>query len=214
MTLLENIPTNYNISLAFIVFMMAFMAVYMAVRCFRRLDALSIIVFAIQLCAFTSGVLTIINRVLSVPLYEIVIIVSGLLLPGVLISDYIGMKNRIKKSLTDAPLIEKLERQSHKSWKYNEYLEELDEWKPEIQPGIIANTIDLRDKHLKTNINRQLVAVHKLIDNGDFKQALDIYTILSELLRNNAHIIYNTAWLSYKNGLYGDAIQRCKKHCI
>lgn len=212
MTLLENIPTNYNISLAFIVFMMAFMAVYMAVRCFRRLDALSIIVFAIQLCAFTSGVLTIINRVLSVPLYEIVIIVSGLLLPGVfLISDYIGMKNRIKKSLTDVPLIEKLERQSHKSWKYNEYLEELDEWKPEIQPGIIANTIDLRDKHLKTNINRQLVAVHKLIDNGDFKQALDIYTILSELLRNNAHIIYNTAWLSYKNGLYGDAIQRCKK---
>ena len=194
MIFLENVPTNYNISLAFIVLLMAFLTVYMAIRCFRRLNAVSIIVFAIQLCALTSGVLTIINRVLSVPLYEIIIIVFGLLLPGVfLISDYIGMKNRIKKSLADAPLIEKLERQSNKSWKYGEYIEELDEWKEEIKSSIIANTLNLNDKHLKTNVNKQLIAVHKLIDSGEFKQALEIYKILSDILSNNSHIIYNTA---------------------
>ena len=57
MTLLENIPTNYNISLAFIVFMMAFMAVYMAVRCFRRLDALSIIVLRFSFALLHQGFL-------------------------------------------------------------------------------------------------------------------------------------------------------------
>lgn len=212
MSFFENVPANYNVSLAFIVFLMAFTTIYMAVRCFRRLDALSIIVFAIQLCALTSGVLTVINRVLPVPLYEIIIIVFGLMLPGTfLISDYIGMKKRIKKSLADAPLIERLERQSHQAWKYHEYIEELDEWKTVIKPGVIAKTLELDDKHLKTNVNKQLNAVDTLIDNGEIKQALEIYTILSELLSNNTYMIYNTVWLCYQNGLYQDAIQGCKK---
>lgn len=212
MNFLENVPINYNISLAFIVFLIALMTLYMAIRCFRRLNAVSIIVFAIQLCALTSGILTIINRVLSVPLYEIIIIIFGLLLPGVfLISDYIGMKNRIKKSLADAPLIEKRERKSHTSWKYDEYIEELDEWKSEIKPSIISGNLDLNDKHLKANVNKQLIAVHKLIDNGELEQALETYKILSDILSNNPFIIYNTAWLSYKNGLFGDGIQGFKK---
>lgn len=212
MTLLENIPANYNISLAFIVLLMFFLTFYMAIRCFRRLNATSIIIFTIQLCMLTSGVLTIVNRVLSVPLYEIIIIVFGIILPGTfLVSDYIGMKKKIKNSLTDVPLIEKLERQSNKSWKYGEYVEELDEWKPEIKPNIITGSLELNDKHLKTTVNKQLTAVQKLIDNGELNDALEIYTILSDLLNNNPYIIYNTAWLSYKNGLYGDVIQSCKK---
>ncbi|MGI6086029.1 MAG: tetratricopeptide repeat protein [Acetivibrionales bacterium] len=212
MSLFENVPANYNISLSFIVLLMACLTVYMGIRCFRRLNAVSIIAFAIQLWALTSGVLTIVNRVLSVPMYEIIITTFGIILPGAfLIYDYIGMKKKIKKSLTDAPLIEKLERQSHKSWKYDEYIEEPDEWKSGIKAGIISGTFELSDKHIKANVNKQLTTVQKLIDNGEFKQALEIYTILSSLFSNNPYIIYNTAWLSYKNSLYGDAIQSYKK---
>lgn len=212
MTLFENIPANYNISLSFIVLLIACLTVYMSIRCFRRLNGVSVIVFAFQLCALTIGFLTVVNHVLSIPLYEVIIITFGIILPGTfLISDYIGMKKRIKKSLADAPLIEKMERLSHKSWKYDEYIEELDEWKSEIKPNIISETLELEDKHIKTNVNKQLKSVQKLIDSGEFKQALETYTILSDLLSNNPYIIYNTAWLCYKNELYGDAIQNYKK---
>ncbi|NLX64353.1 MAG: tetratricopeptide repeat protein [Clostridiaceae bacterium] len=212
MNFFENVPTNYNVSLAFIVFMIILMTVYMAVRSVRRLDAVSIILFAVQLCALTMGVLTVIDRVLAVPLFEIIIIVFGLFLPGtVLISDYIGMKKRIKKSLADAPLIEKIERQSHGGWKYSEFIDEPNEWKSVIKAADIAGTLNLDNKKLKSNVNKQLTHVDKLINDGEIKQALEIYTVLSGLISDNPFIIYNTAWLSYKNGLYEDAIQICKK---
>jgi len=212
MNYFENVPTNYNVSLVFIVLLIILMTVYMAVRSVRRLDAASIIFFAVQLCALTMGVLTVIDRTLAVPFFEIIIIVFGLFLPGVfLISDYIGMKKRIKKSLADAPLIEKLERQSHESWKYNDFIEEPDEWKTVIKAPDIAGTLNLDDKKLRSNVNKQLIYVDKLIKDGEIKQAHEIYTVLSGLLSDNPFIIYNTAWLSYKNGLYEDAIQYCRK---
>jgi len=212
MNYFENVPTNYNVSLAFIVFLIVLMTVYMAVRSVRRLDAVSIIFFAVQLCALTLGVLTVIDRVLAVPLFEIIIIVFGMFLPGAfLVSDYVGMKKRIKKSLADAPLIEKVERQSHEGWKYNEFIKEPDEWKSVLKAADVAGTLKLDDKKLKSNVYKQLTNVDKLINDDEIKQALEICTVLSGLLSDNPYIIYNTAWLSYKSGLYEDAIHDCKK---
>jgi len=212
MNFLANIPTNYNVSLSFNVFLVILMTVYMAVRSVRRLDAVSIIFFAVQLCALTMGVLTVIDRVLVIPIFEILIIVFGLFMPGaLLISDYVGMKKRIKKSLADAPLIEKIERKSNEAWKYNEFIEEPDEWKSTVKTDDIAGTLNLGHKQLKSNVTKQLINVDKLINDGEIEQSLEIYKVISGILSDNPSIMYNTAWLSYKNGLYEDAIQACKK---
>lgn len=214
MNFLKNIPLDYNVSLAFIVLLMAFLTMYMAVRCFRRLNVYTVITFVIQLCMLTTGILTVMDKVISIPVYEVILILFGILLPGsFLIFDYIGMKSKIKKSNSDVPLIEKIEKQSNIGWHYDDYIEQLDEWKSEINPGLIAATLELTDKQLKTNVTQQLATVHKLIDNGDYKPALEIYNFLSELLSNNTQILYNTAWLNYKNGLFGDAI-RCYKKAL
>lgn len=208
----HNIPNNYDVALSFIVVMVAFLMVYMAIRCFRRPNVFTIVAFTIQLCVLTFGLLSIVNRVKSLPFYEMLIILFGIIKPSFfLIYDYLGMKNKIKKYSSDVPLIEKLEKPSNIAWKYEEYVEELDHWQAEIKSGIIVSSLTFEDKHLKTNVNQQLSVVHKLIDNSEYKQALDIYTILSELLSNNPQIVYNTAWLNYKSGLYGEAIQCYKK---
>ncbi len=212
MIFLKAIPIDYNVSLAFIVLLMLFLTIYMAIRCFRRFNVYTVISFVIQLCMLTTGILTVFNKVISVPVYELFLILFGILLPGgFLIFDYIGMKTKIKKSNSDVPLIEKIEKQSNVGWRYDEYIENLDEWKSEISAGSIAGTLELTDKHLKNNVTQQLSVVHKLIDNGEYKQALEIYSILSELLSSNAPIMYNTAWLNYKNGQYEEAIKCYKK---
>lgn len=212
MNLLKNIPLDLNVSLAFIVLLMAFLTAYMAVRCFRRLTVHSAFVFAIQLLMLTTGILTVINKVMSVPVYEIFLIAFGIMLPGsFLVFDYIRMKSRIKKSNSDVPLIEKFEKHSDIGWRYNEYIEKPEEWKNEIEPGIIAGSLEVTDKRLKHNVIKQLSAVHKLIDEGDYRQALETYNILAELLSSNVQILYNAAWLNYKNELYGEAIRYCKK---
>ncbi|MCX7774324.1 MAG: hypothetical protein N2376_14575, partial [Clostridia bacterium] len=212
MKFFESIPANYDISLAFIVVIVALLTVYMGFRCIRRINVLTVLTFMLQLCMLTTGILTVTNRVLAVPLYEMVMIFFGVLLPVIfLLFDYFSMKKRIKDANSDVPLIEKLEKQSNKSWRYEDYIQEVDEWKAEIQAGAIASTLDMADKHLKTNISQQLSSVHKLIDGKSYNEALGVYNILSGLLSDNPLVAYNTAWLYRKNGLQEDAVKYYKK---
>ena len=212
MNVLKSIPVSYDISLAFIVIMVAILTVYMGFRCVRRLNAVTAIAMFIQLCMLTTGVLTVFNKVLSIPFYEIMMILLGILLPsGFLAHDYLDMKKRIKNGNMDIQLIEKKEKKSNKSWRYDDYIEKPDEWKNEIKAGTIVSSLKLADKQLRSNITRQLSAVQKLIDREEYRQALDTYIIISELLSNNPMVIYNTAWLSYKNGLFEEAVDYCKK---
>lgn len=212
MKVFESIPIDYDVSLAFVVLLVAALTVYMAIRCFRRIKPLTLIAFAVQLCMLTTGILAVIDKVLVIPVYEIAMILLGVLLPSVfLLFDYIGMKRRIKISNADVPLIEKLEKPTNKSWKYEEFIREPEQWKAEYKAGAIAGTLAIADKQLKANVTQQLSVVHKLIDSEAYKQALDIYMILSGLLNDNPLIAYNTAWLYQKNGLYEDSIKYYKK---
>ena len=130
MNVLKSIPVSYDISLAFIVIMVAILTVYMGFRCVRRLNAVTAIAMFIQLCMLTTGVLTVFNKVLSIPFYEIMMILLGILLPsGFLAHDYLDMKKRIKNGNMDIQLIEKKEKPSNKSWRYDDYIEKPVEWK-------------------------------------------------------------------------------------
>lgn len=212
MKFFEKALINYDVSLAFIVLIVAVMTVYMAVRCFKRVSALTVLSFVIQLFMLTSGVLAVLNRVITIPAYEIFLILFGVVLPGIfLFLDYSGMKKRIRISNSDVPLIERLEKQSDKGWKYEDYIGQVDEYKSEIQAGVIVKNLNLEDKHIKTNITQQLSIVHKLIDNREYKQALEVYNLLSGLLSDNPMIVYNTAWLNYKNKLFEESVKLYKK---
>ncbi len=209
---IESIPVKYDISLAFIVLIIAILTVYMGIRCIRRVNIPTVITFVVQLCLLTTGVLTVLNRVVVIPPYEIAMILFGVLLPAFfLFFDYIKMKKRIKQANSDVPLIERMEKQSNKGWRYEDYIDQPIEWKAEIQAGIIVNNLNLTDKHLKTNVTQQLSVVHKLINTQAYKQALDIYTILSGILSESPLIAYNTAWLSHKNQLFEEAVKFYKK---
>ncbi|HBR02568.1 MAG TPA: hypothetical protein DD738_08155 [Ruminiclostridium sp.] len=212
MNFFKMIPANFDVSLAFIVLMMAFFTIYMGFRCMQRVRPVTIAAFVIQLCMLTTGVLTVFNCVIVIPPYEMLVILTGILMPSVfLFIDYRSMKKRIKTFNTDVPLIEKLEKESTKDWQYAEYVQTPDEWNREIKAGIIVKTLNLADKHLRTNVMQQLSEVHKLIAAEDYKQALDIYVILSGLLSENPLIEYNTAWLFHKNGFFDEAIKYYKK---
>ncbi len=212
MRLINAIPINYDVSQAFIVAMVAVLTLYMGFRLIRRISLLTVGAFALQLCILTVGVLTVINKVLSVPLFELALILFGVLIPLIfLVYDYADMKKRIKKANSDVPLIEKLAKQSNKSWRYEEYIEKPDEWKKEIQAGAIVATLELSDKHLKTNVTQQLAAVHQLIDREAYPQAMEVYVILAGLLSENPLINYNTAWLYQKNERFEEAIKHYKK---
>jgi len=206
------IPVDYNVSLAFIVLLTLFFTVYMAVRCFRRLTVLSVLVFAIDLFMLTTGVLTVIDKVISVPAYEIILIVTGILLPGsILLCDYIRMKSRIKASNSNVPLIEKIQKQKETDWKLDEYIGEPEEWKYEIKPAVITGNLEVAEKRLKSNITRKFSEVDKFIGDGEYKKALESYTVLADILSSNPFVYYNTAWLCYKNEQYSDSIKYCKK---
>lgn len=212
MRFITAIPVNYDVSQAFIVLLVALLTVYMGFRCIKRISLITLGTFVLQLCILTAGVLTVLNKVLSVPLFEIALIVVGVVLPAIfLVFDYQDMKKRIRKANSDVPLIEKLEKQSNKSWRYEEYIEKPDEWKAEIQAGAIVSTLDMTDRHLKTNVTQQLSNVHQLIEGESYAQALETYSILSGLLSDNPLISYNTAWLYQKNERYEDAIKYYKK---
>ncbi|NMA66601.1 MAG: tetratricopeptide repeat protein [Clostridiaceae bacterium] len=212
MNIIEKIPANYDISLAFIVFLVAALTVYMAVRCIRRIDPITVFAFIIQLCMLTTGVLTILKQVMTIPLYEILLIFFGIMVPGTfLFFDYINMKKRIKIANADVPLIEKVIKQSNKDWSYEEYIEVAEEWKKEVPVNIVVKALSFNDKQLKSNVVSQLSIVHELIDVKDYKKSLDSYIILAGILKDNPYVIYNTGWLYYKNELYDDAIRVFKK---
>lgn len=214
MSFLENIPVNYNVSLAFTVFLVAVLTIYMAVRCVRRISLVTVAFFVIQLCMLTTGILVVSQRVMTIPAYELFLIILGVIVPVVfLIIDYLNMKKRIKIANADVPLIEKVEKQSNREWSYQEYVEVAEEWKSEISVSDIVKVLSVNDKHFKSNITQQLSIVHELIERKDYTRALDNYIILSGILSDNPFIAYNTGWLNYKNELYDDAI-KCYKNAL
>ena len=68
----------------------------------------------------------------------------------------------------------------------------------------------LEDKQVRNNLVQQLTSVHRLIDNGEYQQALPIYTILGELFSGSPLVLYNIALLSYRNELYDESIKHYK----
>lgn len=213
MRYLESIPVGYDVSLAFVVLLTALLTIYMGLRCIRRrMHVVTVLAFVMQLFMLTSGILAVLEKTMTIPYYEIMLIVFGVMLPGgFLVFDYYDMKKRIKANNTDVPLIEKIEKKSTVNWTYNEYVSTAEEWKNEVVASIVTDSLKIEDKQLKTNVTQQISQVHRLIDEKAYDKALDIYLILSGLINDNPFIAYNTGWLCYKNSLFEEAVKYYKK---
>ena len=212
MNLFAEIPGNYNVMLAFLDLLVLLLTGYMATRLLKRITVFTASALLFQLCIFTAGALAFANRVILVPIFEIALIIFGIVIPSFfLLHDYRSMKLRIRKSSSDAPLIEKLEKEDKRVWRYRDFINEAEDWKAEIQTGIISANLLITDKSLKSNIMHEIHAAHKLIDNGNPGRALDIYRILSGIISDNPYVAYNAAWLMRKNGLYAESLKYHKK---
>jgi tetratricopeptide (TPR) repeat protein len=211
MSLLLKLLGDFNLSLAFLVLVVSFLTIYMAVRLVKRFSFPNILTFMLQLIILTAGILSFLDKVILVPVFELALILFGVFFPGIfLITDYAAMKRRIKKSSNDAPLIEKLVRESKKEWKYQHFVEGVEEWRQEIRPSAVISVLRCTDKHLKSSLIHQINAVHKMIESGD-ERSLENYKALAAILKDNPFIIYNLAWLFRKNEQHEEALKYYKR---
>jgi tetratricopeptide (TPR) repeat protein len=215
MNFFADIPGDYNVMLAFTDILAFLLTIYMGFRLFRRMSLLTALFFLLQLFILTSGVLAFFNRVIVVPAFEIALMFFGVMIPLVfLFCDYSGMKRRIKSSKLDEPLIARRTRNEKARLKFRDFIEEAEEWKTGLGADIVAASLKMPDRKLKSNVSRQIYAVHKLIESGDFTGALELYRVLAGIVSGNPFIICNAAWLMRKNGLYAESLKYHKKALI
>lgn len=212
MSLFDKIPGDFNVSLAFIMLLILFLSFYMGLRSVKRLSLFTVLTFAIQLCVLTMCVLSVLNKVIVIPVFEIALILCGVIIPLLfLFIDYGRMKKRIAMAQADAPLIEKLERKTNRNWRYQDFIEQADDWNGELQPATLTASLNLADKNIKNSLVHQIQSIHQTILSNELKTALESYAFLSNVLNDNPFIVCNTAWLYLKNSMYEEAHRFYKK---
>ena len=102
---------TFNVSLAFTLSSMFLMALYMLYRCLCRMRFLAVLSLALQLGMLAMVTLVVYEKVLVIPAYEMLFIAGGVVLPLLfLLSDYAGMKRRVKASCGIVPLVERVKK--------------------------------------------------------------------------------------------------------
>lgn len=211
MNLFADIPGDYNVMLAFTDILILLMTVYMVLRFIRRITIMTAAVLMLQLCVLTAGILAFINRTIIVPVFEIALILLGVILPSFfLVYDYFGMKRKIRESGHNAPLIQKLEEEVRPG-KYEGFVAEAVDWGAEVHTGMVSASLAIKDKSFKNQFMKQIQEAHKLIEKGKLQDALDRYRILSGIACDNPCVVYNTAWLLRKLGHYEESFGLHKK---
>jgi len=211
MKALAELLSGWNMLLAFVNLMILFMTFYMGLRFIRRTTLLTTAVFVFQLCVLTAGILAFISKTYLVPLYEIALVLLGVVFPSVFLAhDYFGMKRRLKENGIAEPLVMKIEKEEKPS-KYGYFTAEAIDWGNEVPAGMVSGALSIKDKKLKKQFMDQVRAAHRLIEKGKLQEALSSYRILSGIASDNACAVYNTAWLFRKLGQYDQSLKLYNK---
>ena len=78
MTPYAGLSGGYNVLLAFMNILILLLTAYMGLRFIRRTTILTAAVFMFQLCILTAGVLAFINKTFLVPVFEMALILLGI----------------------------------------------------------------------------------------------------------------------------------------
>lgn len=207
MTPYAGVSGGLNVFLAFMNILILLLTAYMGLRFIRRTTILTAAVFMFQLCILTAGVLAFINKTFLVPVFEMALILLGIVFPSAFfVHDYISMRRRIKERGIISPLVQKPEKDAY-TGKYRGFVAEALDWGGEAQTGMISASLSIKDKPFKKHFMNQIRVAHKLIEKGKLEEALASYRILSGIAFDNPCIAYNTAWLLRRLEEYEEALK-------
>ncbi|NLW02275.1 MAG: tetratricopeptide repeat protein [Clostridiaceae bacterium] len=202
---------GWNVLLAFVNLLILLMTFYMGLRFIKRTTVMTTAVFVFQLCILTAGILAFVSKTYLVPLFEIALVLLGIVFPSAfLLHDYLSMRRRINESGSAEPLIRKLEKDG-RPMKYGFFTDEAMDWGEEASADMVSASLSLTDKPVKKQFMGQIRAAHKLIEKGKLQEALVSYRILAGIAHDNPCAVYNTAWLYKKLGQYEKSLRLYRK---
>lgn len=202
---------TFNVSLAFIFFIMFLLTGYMMFRCLRRMRFPALLSLLLQLMLLTMVSLILVDKVLVIPAYEILFIAGGILLPsGFLLRDYIGMKRRVRVSCGPVFLIEKLERKS--------FIVSDEDWTltPDMPGALypadrVGRNLKSSDASILSKAREQLREADGMIAENKWDEANGIYTFLARIIPLDAAGLCNAGWLRYRFGSQDEAVRLFKR---
>lgn len=202
---------TYNLSFAFVVFFMFVMALYMFFRNVRHTRFLGVLAFLTECILLTVAMLSLSDKVLIIPAFEILFIVGGILLPAFfLLTDYMGMKRRVRVSAGPVRLVEKFVR------KPTIVLEA--EWTlcPDA-PGamfsadVVSRTLQSPDSEVLRNAKEQIKEAQKFMEEDELAEADRIYISLASIIPLDSAGYCNAGWLRYRSKAFDEAIRQFRK---
>ena len=203
---------TFDVSLAFLFFFMFLMALYMLVRCLRRMRLFAALSLTLQLTLLTIVALVLYEEVLVIPAYEMLFIFGGVFLPSIfLLRDYAGMKRRVRVSCGPVPLVEKRMKRQPGIVPDGEWLQTPDAPGTFFPADRVGKNLESPDASILANAREQLREADELIAESLFDEADGIYTILARIIPLDAAGYCNAGWLKHRSGDQEEAVRLFRK---
>lgn len=202
---------TYNVSLAFLIFMMYVMAFYMLFRNLRRMTFLAVLTFVLQGALVTMATLVLLDKVIVIPAYEALFILGGFLLPLAFLGvDFFGMKRRARVGGKRLPLIARVER-SPSIVLDSDWMNRTDAPGPLYVASVVGKRLQSPDAAVLSRAREQLQEAERFLDLGDLKGADGIYSFLANLIALDARGFCNAGWLKHRMGEQEESIRLFKR---
>ena len=202
---------TYNVSLAFLIFLMYVMAFYMLFRNLRRMTFLAVLTFVLQGALVTMATLVLLDKVLVIPAYEALFILGGFLLPLAFLGvDFFGMKRRARVGGKRLPLIARVER-SPSIVLDSDWMNRTDAPGPLYAASVVGKRLQSPDAAVLSRAREQLQEAERFLDVGDLKGADGIYSFLANLIALDARGLCNAGWLKHRMGEQEESIRLFKR---
>lgn len=202
---------TYDLSLLFLVLVMLVFALYMLFRNIRRLNFLALLAFMLQAALFTMGALILLERVMIIPAFEFLFILGGAVLPAIyLVSDYLGLKRRLRVAGMSISLVEKNERRPALT-EEGDWLAQTEAPSQYFTAATIGAELSSPDSAILERAREQLVEAEKLLEIGELTGADNIYSFLAQIVTLNSRGLCNAGWIKHRSGQHDEAIHLFKR---
>lgn len=203
---------TFNVSLAFTLSSMFLMALYMLYRCLCRMRFLAVLSLALQLALLTMLTLIVYEDVLVIPAYEMLFITFGVMLPLLfLLSDYAGMKRRVKVSCGTVPLVERVKKRPHAVVPDVDWTYAADAPGDLYTAQRVGRNLHSHDSSVIAKAWEQLREADELIIENLWDEADVIYAFLTRIIHFDAAGYCNAGWLKHCTGNQDEAVRLFRK---
>lgn len=195
-----------NIPMIFVAIITCLLALYMMNRFIRRPGVFSAFLLLIQLLTASVSFFSILENVLTTPVFELSVIIAGVILPmPVIVYDHYAAYKRMEKKGVKMPFIESRGKKVKERWSVSAFTESAELWKETIHATDVFRSLSINDPAIRDNIKKQLVLIQRLINLELYEKAAEQYRFLFAIIPFSALIAYNTGYLYCFVGKYRDA---------